>query len=92
MSCCGEKRAGLAAAYRPPALARGTSSSSRSSIAPPATGTEDVLLTCLRDEPVRVHGPRSGRAYEFVDAGTPVGVHPSDVQALLATRLFVTAS
>jgi len=56
------------------------------------TGADDVLLTCLRDAPIRVHGPRSGRAYDFVDAGAPVGVAASDVQALLATRLFVTAT
>jgi hypothetical protein len=59
-------------------------------MAPPAAaaGIATVALRCLAADPLRLHGPVTGRAYAF-SASQPVqAVAAADAQHLLASRLF----
>lgn len=85
MPCCGQKRANLATQLRDGATRSvdGLSSS--------ADGGRVVPIRYLRESPIAVSGPVSGRQYVF-SGRTPIQpVDVQDVPAFLRTAMFSAA-
>ncbi len=86
MSCCGQKRAGVG--MRSVATASGTFSGHVLPATDPFRTASGVTLRYAGSGPFTLRGPRSGRVYTCSTTGAAVIVDPSDVDALLRTRLF----
>jgi hypothetical protein len=89
MSCCGQKRAKLAAdssrarAQQPPPAAPVPIAE-----APGPVKSDNVALRYLGKGPISLRGPHTRRAYYFNEKGEATVVDTKDVEALLRTRLF----
>ena len=87
MSCCGQKRAAVAAIARP-RLVRPSIPPAAAKVSAPPVGN-DPRVRYLGPGELSLRGPISGRVYYFAEAGSTASVDTNDVAALLRTQLFL---
>lgn len=106
MTCCGNRRAAATATSdtmtspaipAPKAPRGGPGHRPATSVAAPApawtgTGSTSVMVRYLEISPIRVHGPVTGKLYEFSGQQPVQPVERGDADALTRTRFFRPAS
>ena len=106
MSCCGNRRAAASAAFDPTTSrapptppngpgnrpARSPAGSAPGWAGAAGAGAVSVMVRYLESSPIRVHGPVTGRLYEFSGQQPVQSVERRDADALTRTRVFRRAS